>query len=61
MSGKLLKNASAAALSVMLLTTLYGCQKEGPAERAGKKIDNAAETTGEKIENAGEKIQDKSK
>lgn len=27
-----------------------GCEREGPAERTGKKIDNAAEQVGEKVE-----------
>ncbi len=45
-----------------------GCEKEGPAERTGEKIDEAAEQigekaeeltekTGEKLEEAGEKMQ----
>lgn len=52
------------------LLVLSACQKdEGPAERTGKKIDeaversadavkDATETVGEKLEAAGEKIQD---
>lgn len=36
-----------------------GCvEKEGPAERAGKKIDNALDKAGDKIEKAGDKIED---
>lgn len=38
---------------------LVGCNNEGPAERAGKKIDNAASEAGHQIEKAGDKIQDK--
>ena len=35
------------------------CQPhEGPAERAGKSVDNAAAKAGQKIERAGEKIED---
>lgn len=50
-------------LAAMVLGTLFialaGCQKkEGPAERAGKAMDNAAEKTGDKIEQAGDKIKD---
>lgn len=38
---------------------LAGCEKkEGPAERAGKVIDNAAEKTGQEIQKIGENIQD---
>ena len=38
---------------------LAGCEEEGPAERAGKSLDNAAEQAGESIERAGENIQEK--
>jgi len=41
------------------LLTQVGCQKkEGPAEKAGKSLDNAAEKAGQKIERAGENIRD---
>jgi hypothetical protein len=33
------------------------CQ-EGPAEKAGRKIDNAADKTGRAIEKAGDKVRD---
>lgn len=63
----------AAVALTALLAVLAGCQKqEGPAEKAGQKIDKAVEKTGEKInetkekvgdslEKAGEKIQDAAK
>lgn len=42
-----------------MAVALSACQKsEGPAERAGKAMDNAAEKTGQQIEKAGDKIQD---
>lgn len=52
-----------------MLAALSGCQKEGPAESAGKKVDAAVENAadavddakskaGEKIEEAGDKIKD---
>ncbi len=58
-----LGNLVGAALVVtVLLIALPGCQKkEGPAEQAGKSMDQAAEQAGEKIEQAGEKIQDAAK
>ena len=38
---------------------LAECQKEeGPAERAGKPMDNGVQKAGDQIEKAGEKIQD---
>ena len=46
----------------LLLAGLAGCQKEeGPAERAGKALDNAVQEAGKQIEKAGEKIQDAAK
>ena len=43
----------------ILVAALSGCQKqEGPAEHAGKAIDNAVEKTGQQIEKAGDKIED---
>jgi hyperosmotically inducible protein len=38
---------------------LAGCQKEGPAEKAGEKVDQAAEKMGEQVENAGEAMVEK--
>ena len=50
----------AAVVMTALLAALAGCQKkEGPAETAGKKIDQAVEKTGEKIEEAKEKVGEK--
>ena len=50
------------ALLVALLMAVSSCQKqEGPAEQAGKSIDNAAESIGEHVENAGEAIQNAAK
>lgn len=46
----------------VLMAALSACKKEeGPAERAGKAVDNAVQKAGEKIEKAGEKIQDAAK
>ena len=52
----------AAVAMTALLAVLSGCQKpEGPAEKAGKKVDQAVEKAGEKVdaakEKAGEKIE----
>jgi hypothetical protein len=44
------------------LVSLSGCQKkEGPAEQAGKKVDQTTEKVGEQIEKAGDSIQDTAK
>jgi hypothetical protein len=58
-------------LAVMLMGGLLGtgivaCEKKGPAESAGEKLDDAAkdvkdgvEKAGDKIENAAEEVKDK--
>ena len=47
---------------VAFAASLAACEKkEGPMERAGKKVDNAVEKAGDKIEKAGDKIQDATK
>lgn len=53
-----MKTVSGIAAALVLGFALAACEQEGPAERAGKAIDNAAEQAGEKIEKAGEKIRD---
>jgi predicted small secreted protein len=55
-------SVSAALIMSALLVALSGCQKqEGPAERAGKSVDQAVDKAGQQIEKAGEKIQDAAK
>jgi hypothetical protein len=45
-----------------LLLALVACQKqEGPAEHAGKAVDNATEKAGQQIEKTGKDIQDTAK
>ncbi|HSO81341.1 hypothetical protein [Thiocapsa sp.] len=47
------------AVSIAMMLGAVGCEQEGPAERAGEKIDHAAERAGDKIEQASEKAADK--
>jgi hypothetical protein len=61
-STKLFNSTLTLIAAGVLVLGLSACQKEeGPAERAGKAVDNAVQKAGEKIEQAGEKIQDKAK
>jgi hypothetical protein len=46
-------------LIVLLLVTFVACEQEGPAEKAGKKIDETMEEAGDKMEEAGEAVQEK--
>ena len=46
----------------VLFAALSGCQKkEGPAEQAGKVVDQAVEKAGQQVEKAGESMQDAAK
>ena len=55
------KAVQAALLTLALTAALAACQKEGPAERAGKEVDEATKSVGRQIEKAGESIQDAAK
>lgn len=53
---------STAIVISALIAVLAACQKEpGPAEKAGKAVDNATEKAGQQIEKAGDDIQDAAK
>jgi hypothetical protein len=47
--------------SGIIIVSFTACKKEGPAERAGKKIDKTIEKAGDKIEEAGEKVKESTK
>jgi predicted small lipoprotein YifL len=49
---------TALMMIALLMAGLSGCTKEGPLEKAGKKVDKAIEKTGDQIEKAGEKVKD---
>ena len=49
------------SISLLLAAGLAACDSSGPAETAGKKLDDATNRAGEKIENAGEQVQDAAK
>lgn len=46
-----------AAMGLIALA-LSGCEQEGPAEKAGKEIDNALSRAGQQVEKVGDDIQD---
>ena len=55
---KFVQSAITALMMIMLMAGPYGCTKEGPVEKAGKKVDKAIEKTGEQVEKAGDKVKD---
>jgi hypothetical protein len=58
---KIQKTISATLIMSAIIVMLSACQKEGPAEKAGKAVDNAVDKTGQQLEKAGDEIQDASK
>ena len=58
---KLGKTVGAVLAMGAMLVALSACEKEGPAERAGKQADKAMTDVGKQIEKAGENIQDAAK
>ena len=53
------KKLSSTVFATLIIIGLAACEKQGPAEKAGEKIDNAAEKMGDKIEDATDKAGDK--
>ncbi len=45
-------------IAVVALAVVACQPKEGPAEKAGKAVDNAAQKAGDQIEKAGDKIKE---
>jgi len=43
----------------LMTISLWACEKKGPAEKTGEKIDQAAEETKEGMEEAGEAVKEK--
>lgn len=58
-----MRNAMAAVLlcGIIGCVVLGGCDGEGSAENAGRKLDEAGENVGEAVENVGEAIQEATK
>ena len=55
---KFVQSVITALIMLVLIVGLSGCRKEGPMERAGKKVDQTVEKAGEQIEKAGESVKD---
>lgn len=45
-------------IALAALPAIGACEKEGPAERAGKKIDEAAEKAADSAEDAADRVED---
>ncbi|WP_397474164.1 hypothetical protein [Pusillimonas sp.] len=52
------KSLISLATMAVLALSLAGCEREGPAEKAGKEIDKAVSQAGQEMEKVGDSIQD---
>ncbi len=53
-------NMKLTAIAAMLLVLGLGaCERQGPAEKAGERVDEAVQNTGDAVEDAGDKVEDK--
>jgi hypothetical protein len=50
-----------ASVSLGVVLAFAGCEKQGPAEQAGQKIDRATQQAGDKAKEAGTAVGDKIK
>jgi hypothetical protein len=53
-----LRNLLIAVLFGCLSIGVLACEKKGPAEKAGEKIDQTVEKAGDKMEEAGEAVKE---
>lgn len=44
---------------ILMALGLGACEREGPAERAGERVDEATQNAADAVEDAGDKIEDK--
>lgn len=56
---KALESFKLISISTLLIVGLSACNKPGPAETAGKKIDQGIDTAGKKIDDTADKVSDK--
>ena len=56
---KTLQNAKLITLAMLMAVGLAACDKPGPAETAGKSIDNTVDAAGKKINETVDKVGDK--
>ncbi len=56
---KILKKLTLIGISLLFAAGLAACEKPGPAETAGKKIDQTVDQAGQKIDEAADKVDKK--
>lgn len=58
MNKKILSALTAILIASGVMFTLVACEKEGPMEKAGEKIDQAAEEVQEEVRQTKENVED---
>lgn len=48
-------------LAALLTVAVAGCDREGPAERAGERMDRGVEKAGDSLERAGDRARDRTR
>jgi hypothetical protein len=48
-------------LTIIIIAGLAGCHQEGPAEKAGRQLDDAGKAVARNVEKAGDNIRDAAK
>ena len=56
---KVSENLKLIGVSMLLVVGLAACDKPGPAETAGKKIDQTVDQAGQKLDEAADKVGEK--
>ena len=56
---KILEKFTLIGISMLFVVVLTACEKPGPAETAGKKIDETAAEASKKIDAAADKVREK--
>jgi hypothetical protein len=62
MEERLMNLVESLLLSALLCVGLlagWACEREGPAERAGERVDETLQGVGEKAQEAGERVEEK--
>jgi hypothetical protein len=55
---KALLIAALVVAATVASAVIAGCEKKGPAEKAGESIDKGVKKAGDAVENAGDKVKD---
>jgi hypothetical protein len=53
------KKIAVVAVVIIFVLAFVACEQEGPAEKAGERIDEAVEEAGNEIEEAGDAVEEK--